>query len=150
MSHACQLLNSSVVLLSGGLDQSKIQPDELYNIISEEVVKVISFKKSLRRAQHAMLRIGDRILAFGGIDPKNRVSTRIAEFNTETNAWDKLAQKLHSTNTSELLVTPFPLSALDCSPECRCGNVRKGRIYDGSKAEVRSSCGLCQSKAPFY
>ena len=139
MSHGCQLLNRSVVLLSGGLYQSKIQPDELYNITSEKVVKVLSKKQSLRRAQHAMIRIGDRVLAFGGIDPKNRVPSIVKEFNTATTAWDKHSQKLHSTNTSELLITPFPVSSLDCVPECRCGiNQRKGRIFGGSEAQVRN------------
>ena len=150
MSHGCQLLNRSVVLLSGGLYQSKIQPDELYNITSEEVVKVLSYKQSLRRAQHAMIRIGDRVLAFGGIDSKNNAPSRVKEFNTATTAWDKHNQKLHSTNTSEVLVAPFPVFSLDCVPECRCGIAnRKGRIFGGIEAEVGSIYGVCLSKAPF-
>ena len=47
--HGCKLLNSSVVLLSGGRDQFKIQPDELYNITSQKSVKVLDWNDSLRR-----------------------------------------------------------------------------------------------------
>ena len=139
MSHGCQLLNSSVVLLSGGLDQDVIQPDELYNITSEEVVKLLDPEQSLQRAQHAMIRVGDRILALGGIDANNNAPSKIAEFNTTTNAWNELAQELHSTNTSELVATPFPTSSLDCLHECRCGIAnKKERIFGGSEAEVRN------------
>ena len=152
MAHGCQLLNSSVVLLSGGLDQDVIQPDELYNITSEEVVKLLDPEQSLQRAQHAMIRVGDRILALGGIDANKNAPSKIAEFSTTTNAWMELTQELHSTNTSEVIVTPFPVSSLDCVPQCRCGIAnRKERIFGGSVAEVgRSICGLCQFKASLY
>ena len=140
MSHACQLLNSSVVLLSGGLDQDVIQPDELYNITSEEVVKLLDPSQSLQRAQHALIRVEDRILGLGGIDSRNNAPSKIAEFNTTTNAWNELTQELHSTNTSDLVVTPFPASALDCIPECSCGTTsRKGRIFGGIEAEVKNT-----------
>ena len=39
--HGCQLLDSSVVLLAGGLARSEIQPDELFNITSQETIKVL-------------------------------------------------------------------------------------------------------------
>ena len=139
MSHACQLLNSSVVLLSGGLDQDVIQPDELYNITSEEVVKLLDPEKSLKRAQHAMIQVGIRILALGGIDSSNEAPSKIAEFDPTTNAWNELTQELHSTNTSEVFVTSFPRSSLDCDPECRCGiSHRTGRIFGGNETEVRN------------
>ena len=64
---ACQLVDNHVVLVSGGLpqkggDPSTILRDELYNLTSQEVVKVLPKKKSLKRSQHAMIRVGDRIL----------------------------------------------------------------------------------------
>ena len=143
MSHACQLLNSSVVLLSGGLDQDVIQSDELYNITSEEVVKLLDPEKSLKRAQHAMIKVGDRILALGGIDSSNEAPSKIAEFDPTTNAWNELNQELHSTNTTELIATPFPVAALDCVPDCRCGIAnKKERIFGGSEAEVRIASSL--------
>ena len=145
VSHHCQLLNASVVLVSGGLpqsgeDSSKVLPDELYNITSQEVVKVLDLEKSLRRIQHATIKIGDQILAFGGKDSKNTAPSKIAEFNPTTNAWSELSQELHSSNTSEIVLTSFPASSLDCVPECRCGlSNRKGRIFGGSEAEVRNT-----------
>ena len=144
VSHDCQLLNESLVLVSGGLPQNgggTVLQDELYSITSGEVVKVLDLQQSLGRAQHATIRIGDRILAFGGRDSNNNPSSKILEFNQTENSWNDLDQELHSTNTSELVVTQFPVSSLDCVPECRCGIAnRKGRIFGGSEAEVRKKC----------
>ena len=146
VSHHCQLLNSSVVLLSGGLpqnggDPSEVLPDELYNITSEEVVKVLDQQQSLRRSQHAMIRLGDRILAFGGRDSNNGApSSTIAEFNPTTYSWKDFGQALHSTNTTELIATPFPVASLDCVPQCRCGIANKTkRIFGGNESEVRTT-----------
>ena len=141
--HDCQLLNESVVLLSGGLPQSQAEssevlPDELYNITSQRVVKVLDLQESLGRVQHAMIKIGERILAIGGRDSNNTVPSKIAEFNPSTNAWNFLDQELQSTNTSQVAVTPFPVAALDCVPQCRCGIPnRRERIFGGEEAEVR-------------
>ena len=52
-SHGCELLNNSTVLLSGGLDHSMIQLDELYDITSEETIEVFSLEQSLGRSHHA-------------------------------------------------------------------------------------------------
>ena len=153
--HDCQLLSESVVLLSGGLTQiygglpgvETILPDELYNISSQEVVKVLDLQQSLGRAQHATIKIGDRILAFGGRDSNNTAPSKIAEFNTLSNSWVDLNQELHSINTSELVVAPFPVSSLDCVPQCRCGVVNgKERIFGGSEAAVREKHQLSVKK----
>ena len=114
VSHDCQLLNRSVVLVSGGLaqqgkDQSEVLPDELYNITSQEVVKVLDLQQSLGRTQHAMIRTGDRIWALGGRDSNDNAPSKIAEFDSTTNSWNELAQELQSSSTSELVVTPFPV-----------------------------------------
>ena len=144
VSHDCQLLNKSIVLVSGGLAQKgsdpwEVLPDELYNITSQKVVKVLDSQHSLRRIQHAMTKIEDRIWALGGRDSKNDAPSTIAEFNPTTNSWQELPQELHSTNRSQLVVTTFPTSAIDCVPECRCGIAkRKKRIYGGSEAKVRN------------
>ena len=143
VSHSCQLVNKSVVLVSGGIaqkgaDPSEALPDELYNITSQEVVKVLDPQQSLQRIQHAMIKIEDRIWALGGIDSNNTLPSKIEEFNPTTNSWDELAQELRSSNTSELILTSFPTSSLDCVPECSCGIAnKKGRIFGGSEAEVR-------------
>ena len=143
VSHDCQLLKDSIVLVSGGLaqkggDPSEVLQDELYNITSEEVVQVLDWEKSLRRIQHATIKIDDRVWAMGGIDSNNNTPSKIAEFNASTNAWNELDQELHSTHTSQLIVSPFPVASLDCVPQCHCGFAnRKERIFGGSEAEVR-------------
>ena len=138
--HGCTLLTSSVVLLSGGLDQSKIQPDELYNITSQEVVKVLDWEDSLRRYNHAMIRMGDKIFGIGGVNSNTSAPSKISEFNAASNTWNDLGQELHSNDTSEVVISPFPVSALDCVPECQCGvGNREGRIFGGNKAKVRST-----------
>ena len=146
--HACQLLNSSVVLVSGGLahkaaNSSEVLPDELYKITSSgEVIKIL--EQSLGRFQHAMIKIEDSVWALGGKDSSNNAPSNIAEFNTTTNAWKELGRELHSKDTSELVVTQFPLSSLDCVPECQCGVANKEeRIYPENEAEVRNTLGIC-------
>ena len=144
VSHDCQLLNKSIVLVAGGLakkegDPSEVLSDELYNITSQEVVKVLDSQHSLRRIQHAMTKIEDRIWALGGRDSNNNTPSTIVEFNQTTNSWNEIPQQLHSSNTSQLVVTEFPTSAIDCVPECSCGIAnKKGRIFGGSEAEVRN------------
>ena len=142
VSHDCQLLNSSIVLVSGGLAKkgSEALPDELYNITSfGAVVKVLNKEQSLGRIQHALVRIEDRIWAVGGRDSSNNVPSKIEEFDPITSSWNEIKQELYSSNTSELVVTPFPVSSLDCVPKCNCGIAnRKERIFGGSEAEVRN------------
>ena len=144
VSHDCELLNKSVVLVSGGLaqkgaDSFDITVDELYNIHgSGEVVKVLDLEHSLGRVQHSMIKIGDRVWALGGKDSNNNVPSKIAEFNSTTSSWNELDQELQSTNTSELIVSQYPVASLDCVPACHCGIAnRKERIFGGSEAEVR-------------
>ena len=147
VSHDCELVNSSVVLVSGGLaqrgaDHSAVLPDELYNITSPgEVIKVLAMDQSLQRIQHVLIRTGDQILALGGRDSNNNVPSKIAEFNPTTNSWGDLNQELHSKETSELVVTQYPQSSLDCVRECHCGMVlvnEKERIYGGKESKVRN------------
>ena len=138
-SHDCQLLNDNIVLVAGGFalngeNQSEILQDELYNITSQEVIKVLDRNQSLGRAQHAMVKIKERILALGGMDSNNNTPSQIAEFNTTTNTWTELAKRLHSTNTSELIAIPLPVASLDCVPDCSCGIANKSvRIFNGTE-----------------
>ena len=142
VSHDCELLNNEVVLVSGGLaqregDPSEFLPDELYNMTSQEV-KVLDLEHSLGRVQHSMIKIEDRIWALGGRDSNNEAPSKIAEFNSTTSSWNELDQELQSTNTSELIVSQYPVASLDCVPACHCGIAnRKERIFGGSEAEVR-------------
>ena len=127
-----------------------VLPDELYDITSQEVVKVLDSQYSLRRIQHAMTKIEDRIWALGGRDSNNNTPSTIVEFNQTTNSWNEIPQQLHSSNTSQVVVTEFPTSAIDCVPECSCGIAnKKGRIFGGSEAEVRITTSFCKPKVPF-
>ena len=143
VSHDCQLLNKSVVLVSGGLPQKGADPsavlnDELYNITgSGEVIKVLDLEQSLGRIQHSMIKVEGRVWALGGKNSSNAAPSKIAEFDTTTSSWNELAQELQSTNTTELVVTPYPVASLDCIPECHCGiATRRERIFGGSEAKV--------------
>ena len=79
--------------------------------------------------------MGNQVYAFGS---SNIATNKIAVFDNKTNSWNDLNQELHSSNTSELVVTPFPVSSLDCVPECSCGAANKAeRIFGGSEAEVK-------------
>ena len=146
VSHDCELLGSSVVLVSGGLaqrgaDPSEVLPDELYDITaSGEVIEVLNLKRSLGRVQHVLMRTGEKILAFGGRNSRNIAPSKIEEFDPTTNSWRDLNQELHSSNTSELVVTPFPISSIDCAPQCQCGMAKdKERIFGGNEAKVRNT-----------
>ena len=141
VSHGCALLNNGLVLLSGGVSQrgtgqKAILQDELYNTVSGEVTD-LNLGQSLKRAQHATLRLGDRILAFGGVDVNNNALAKISEFDITTSTWTNLDRELLSTNTSKLVVSPFPVAALDFVPHCDCAPAtREGRIQGGTQAEV--------------
>ena len=85
-----------------------------------------------------MIRTGDQILAFGGRDSSNNTLSKIEVFDATTLSWNDLNQELHSTNTSELVVTEYPVSSLDCISECHCGKAKKERISVGNEAKVRN------------
>ena len=146
ISHDCELLDSSVVLVSGGLaqrgaDASQVLPDELYNITaSGGIIEVLSLEQSLKRSHHSLIKVEDRVWALGGRDSGNTPPSKIAEFDPVAYAWSELTQELHSSDTSELVVTPFPVSSLDCVSQCSCGVANeKGRIFGGSETEVRNT-----------
>ena len=84
-----------------------------------------------------MLRLGDRILAFGGVDVNNNALAKISEFDIATSTWTNLDRELLSTNTSKLVISPFPVAALDFVPDCDCVPATKeGRIQGGTQAKV--------------
>ena len=151
MSHDCQILTSDLVLVAGGLatkgqqyqqdqqdKQQQVQQDELYNITSQES-RDVRLEKSLGRYQHALIRMDEQVFALGGKDRSNSVTSKIAVFNATLESWSELAMGLHSTNTSQLVVSPFPTSSLDCVPdECKCGIEKRGaRVFNGNEAEVK-------------
>ena len=137
MNHDCEMLTSSIVLLSGGEDQSNVQPDELYNITSEEVVQVLGEEQSLGRTQHVLFRRAEQLFALGGRNSNNEPTSNIKIYNASTVSWDDFSQGLLSSETSDLAITPYPMSALDCAGECQCGVAhRNQRIFGGTTTEV--------------
>ena len=140
--HSCQLLKNNMILVTGGLpkkggDPSEVLPDEQYDIESQDI-KILDSADSVGRFQHSLARIGDRLLALGGRDASGGVPSKIKEFAPATNSWKELSQELHSSNTTQLAITPIPATAIDCPSECSCGVANKeGRIFAGSEAEVR-------------
>ena len=115
MFHSCQLLTHDNFLVYGGLahvGEPGIQQDELYNIASEETAKLLDHESSLNKYQHATSRLGNQVYVFGST---NIATNKIAVFDNKTNSWNdlnqalRLLQELHSYNTSELVVTPFPV-----------------------------------------
>ena len=149
-----KVFNKSIVLVAGGLakkegDPSEVQ-DELYNITSQEVIKVLDLEHSLGRVQHSMIKIEDRVWALGGRDSNNTAPSKIAEFAPTTSSGNELAQELQSTNTTEVIVIPYPVASLDCVPECYCGNAtRRERMFGGVEAKVRRTSSLCQPQTIF-
>ena len=141
-SHGCQLSSGSVVLVSGGYanKSQQVLPDELYDLTTQEVITVLEPEQSLGRAQHSLVRTGDQIWAIGGKDSSGTSLSKIAEFDIATNTWTQLDRRLHSTNTADLVVSPYPTASLDCVPECHCGMTRpSARIFGGSEAEVNNA-----------
>ena len=141
MSHGCQLLTSSIVLLSGGLtSEGRIQEqDELYNIESEEVVKVLDVADSLGRYNHATIKMGLEIFALGGRDSieNSNAPSNVKVFSIFTNSWFDFSRDLLSSETSDLVLTPYALSPLDCVRECTCGiGTKEKRIFGGTEAKV--------------
>ena len=82
--------------------------------------------------------LGDKIWAVGGKDSNGATPSKIEAFDPTTKSWADLPQQLQSTDTSELVVSKIPSSALDCVSPCQCGKVKEGRILNGNEAQVRA------------
>ena len=149
VTHDCELLNENLILVSGGRPiQNKnknthiaIQRDEIYNITSQES-EDLDKESSLQRHRHALIRMENQVYALGGMDKQDQTTHKIEMFNTTSRKWTQHSSAgLQSRNTSELVVTAFPTSSLDCVPECQCGQQggsqeARGRIFNGSETQV--------------
>ena len=140
--HACELINQSHVLISGGFSNLEIEstsltrsvvPDEIYNIETGESQLVQS---SLMRHNHSLIRLASSIFALGGVHANGSLMSAVEKFNTTKNTWSRHPEDLLSDVTAGLAVTSFPVSALDCT-DCKCGRVTKTkRIFGGTTVEV--------------
>ena len=65
----------------------------------------------------------------------------MAWFDWTSRQWKQHDHGLLSKNSSNLVVTSFPLSAVDCHAGCTCGRVNNlggARIVGGNEAKVNS------------
>ena len=135
--HACEVFEEKI-LISGGKKRKFTVVDEVYNLTTNKST-VLKKAKSLGRSQHQLLRLEESIFAFGGL-LRNGSETSVVEwFDWMDMSWKQHEQSLLSEKTTNLAVTAFPLSAVDCHAGCSCGlagNSRKGRIVGGSDAQV--------------
>ena len=157
MAFGCEVLNKSLVLLSGGYSDAanppqSIEPDEIFNVTHDELSQVedslkstgsilLHMADSLDRFQHSLIRMKDTVFAFGGITSSSTTTEKIKVFNEATLTWENHNKSLRSKETGEVVVLPFPTFSLDCVPECQCGvasNVTS-RIFNGTNAQAKFS-----------
>ena len=143
--HACELIDKSHVLVSGGfnsvIESGSVVTDEIYNIETGESQPVTN---SLMRAKHRLIRLGNSIFAFGGVNEDGSQMSAVETFNTIDNTWTLHDGKLSSDVSSGLAVTKFPKFGLDCT-DCECGKVPlTERIFNGTTEKV--SFGFGQKK----
>ena len=135
--HACEVFEGKV-LISGGTKGKVTVDDEVYNLTTNKST-VLNMTSSLGRHQHQLLRLEKTIFAFGGL-LRNGSQTSVVEwFDWMEMRWKQHEQSLLSENTTDLAVTAFPLSAVDCLDGCSCGqagSLANARIVGGSEAQV--------------
>ena len=147
--HSCEVYKKKV-LISGGTKGTQIVADEVYILKSHESW-VLKMTSSVQRYKHQLLRLGDRIFSFGG-ETSNGSQTALVEwFDWTARRWRSHEHSLLSENTTQLAITPFPLSAVDCDVGCSCGQARtsnKSRIVGGTDAEVHKSFEIFGNHTP--
>ena len=135
--HACEVFEGKI-LISGGTRGEETMPDEVYNLTTNQSI-VLGLSSSLMRHQHALILLETTIFAFGGIQGNGSPVAVVERFDWDNTRWNRHEHSLLSEKTTNLAVTAFPLSAVDCHAGCSCGlagNSRKGRIVGGSDAQV--------------
>ena len=135
--HSCALLGQSILVTGGRSSvEGPVVMDELYDFVTGESM-TLGEADSIRRFQHSLIRVADIVFALGGLSTEGPEHT-IKQFNATANTWEVSAERLMSTNTSKLIVLPFPMSTVDCVDQCTCGvPPTKARIFHGEPAEVK-------------
>ena len=135
--HACEV-SEGKILISGGVKGKVTVGDEVYSLRTNKS-RVLRKADSLGRHQHRLLRLEETIFAFGRL-LRNGSQTSVVEwFDWMEMRWKQHEQSLLSENTTDLAVTAFPLSAVDCLDGCSCGlagSLPNARIVGGSEAQV--------------
>ena len=143
MAFGCEFLSEDEILLSGGYSNATnpsqwIQPDEIFNMVSLDSSVVLLEDQSLKRFDHNLIRMDEKIFALGGLTSENLTTAKIKIFDATKRSWYDYDKNLSSRDTREMVVLPFPTSSLDCVPVCQCGvTIGNNRIFNGSQADVR-------------
>ena len=135
--HSCEV-SEGKILVSGGTQGEVTIADEVYNLTTNEST-VLNMTSSLGRSQHQLLRLEETIFAFGGILGNGSETSAVEWFDWMDMRWKQHEQSLLSENSTNLAVTAFPLSAVDCLAGCSCGlagNLGNARIVGGTDAQV--------------
>ena len=137
MKHSCEKHSPTSVLISGGINSVKnTMEDEIYNFLTGETSIVAG--PSLHRYQHKLVRIEQRIFAFGGLNQDGSQSRTVMRFSSGT--WMETNHQLFSEDTSNLAATSFPIASVDCESLCECGvpSIGAAKIFNGLEAEVKN------------
>lgn len=142
MALGCIFLSENVFLLSGGYSDASsplqsIEPDEIFNVINPNSFDLLLEDHSLKRFNHKLVRMNETIIALGGLTSGNATTDEIKTYNKVNRIWEDYDQRLKSKDTGEIVTLPFPISSLDCVPECNCGVKGTQRIFGGNDADVR-------------
>ena len=136
--HQYKWVFKQVVLIAGGTLGGNIVADEIYNLTTN-YSEVLNMSSSLRRQKHALQRIEETIFGLGGAQGNGSETSTIEWFDWADRKWKQHDQSLLSKNTTNLAISPFPLSAVDCHAGCTCGiggNPGKHRIVGGQDVQV--------------
>ena len=131
--HACEVFEKKI-LISGGLKNKNAVTDEIYSLDTNKSTS-LQQRNSLKRHHHHLLALGSTIFAIGGKSGRNAVR-QIKWFDWTTETWKAHDQSLKSGDISDLAVSAFPRTAVDCHLGCNCGTTTNGRIIGGSEATV--------------
>ena len=137
--HACEI-HGEQVLISGGKLLGAHVNDEVYSLTTNTSTPLDS-SSSLGRYQHQLLRLGEKIFSFGGFLADGSETSSVQWFDWDDYTWKTSDQSLLSQNTSNLAVTSFPRTAIDCDAGCSCGqagDLTGARIVGGTEAPVRN------------
>ena len=136
MKHSCEKHSSTSVLISGGIGSTgNTMEDEIYNFLTGQTLIIAG--PSLHRYQHKLVRIEQTIYAFGGLARDGSQPRTIMKFSSKS--WTSTKHQLFSEDTSNLVATGFPISAVDCETLCECGiPSSSAKIFNGFEAKVKN------------
>ena len=142
-NHACAIIPGSSsndfrnqrILVTGGTKSR----DEIFNVTTGKS-SLLSKGRSMkvRRMNHQMVNLGQKIFALGGQRQADDFSAldAIEVFDEDSDTWSIHSASLLSKSTEGLALTELPSSAVSCVQECQCGVKSGARIVGGLEAQV--------------